>query len=129
MFSKFSVVFAKKIHLRFCPETKIIKIYLYFRGNARNAGHPRNQSKEVWQANSYQGIITLWNLKSLFKWTSKSLNLSLNNNIPFSQTKFSDVAGCEEAKIEILEFVNFLKNPKTYHDLGAKIPKGAILSV
>lgn len=44
------------------------------------------------------------------------------------KTKFSDVAGCEEAKIEILEFVNFLKNPKTYHDLGAKIPKGAILS-
>lgn len=43
------------------------------------------------------------------------------------KVKFSDVAGCEEAKIEILEFVNFLKNPKTYHDLGAKIPKGAIL--
>merc|ERR1719175_468550 len=41
---------------------------------------------------------------------------------------FKDVAGCEEAKIEIMEFVNFLKNPGQYTDLGAKIPKGAILT-
>ena len=39
-----------------------------------------------------------------------------------------DVAGCEEAKLEIMEFVNFLKNPQQYVDLGAKIPKGAILT-
>ncbi|KAK6983429.1 AFG3-like protein 2 [Biomphalaria glabrata] len=42
--------------------------------------------------------------------------------------KFSDVAGCEEAKLEIMEFVNFLKNPQQYLDLGAKIPKGAMLT-
>ncbi|XP_019877698.1 AFG3-like protein 2 [Aethina tumida] len=42
--------------------------------------------------------------------------------------KFRDVAGCEEAKIEIMEFVNFLKNPQQYIDLGAKIPKGAMLT-
>ncbi|XP_065221031.1 AFG3-like protein 2 [Planococcus citri] len=44
------------------------------------------------------------------------------------EVKFKDVAGCEEAKIEIMEFVNFLKNPQQYIDLGAKIPKGAMLT-
>lgn len=39
------------------------------------------------------------------------------------KTTFRDVAGCEEAKIEIMEFVNFLKNPQQYRALGAKIPK------
>ncbi|PIA14346.1 ATP-dependent metallopeptidase Hfl [Coemansia reversa NRRL 1564] len=41
---------------------------------------------------------------------------------------FKDVAGCDEAKEEIMEFVKFLKEPGIYEQLGAKIPKGAILS-
>jgi AFG3 family protein len=41
--------------------------------------------------------------------------------------KFKDVAGMEQAKKEIVEFVDFLKNPEKYKVLGAKIPKGALL--
>ncbi len=40
---------------------------------------------------------------------------------------FKDVAGLEEAKVEIMEIVDFLKNPNKYSDLGGKIPKGALL--
>jgi len=44
-----------------------------------------------------------------------------------SKIDFKDVAGLEEAKIEVMEIVDFLKNPKKYTDLGGKIPKGALL--
>ncbi len=40
---------------------------------------------------------------------------------------FKDVAGLSEVKVEIMEIVDFLKNPKKYSDLGGKIPKGALL--
>ena len=46
------------------------------------------------------------------------------NNI---KVTFKDVAGLEEAKIEVMEIVDFLKNPKKYTSLGGKIPKGALL--
>lgn len=40
---------------------------------------------------------------------------------------FNDVAGLDEAKVEVMEIVDFLKNPKKYTSLGGKIPKGALL--
>ncbi|GAA5533511.1 ATP-dependent zinc metalloprotease FtsH [Deinococcus aluminii] len=43
------------------------------------------------------------------------------------QTKFTDVAGHEEAKRELIEVVDFLKNPGKYHQIGAEIPKGVLL--
>ena len=43
------------------------------------------------------------------------------------KVNFKDVAGLEEAKVEVMEIVDFLKNPEKYTKLGGKIPKGALL--
>ena len=44
-----------------------------------------------------------------------------------TKVTFKDVAGLEEAKVEVMEIVDFLRNPKKYTTLGGKIPKGALL--
>ena len=44
-----------------------------------------------------------------------------------SKIKFDDVAGLDEEKNEMLEIVNFLKDPKQFYEMGAKIPKGVLL--
>ncbi len=44
-----------------------------------------------------------------------------------TKVTFKDVAGLEEAKVEVEEIVDFLRNPKKYTELGGKIPKGALL--
>ncbi len=46
---------------------------------------------------------------------------------PNKRVTFKDVAGLEEAKVEIMEIVDFLRNADKYRELGAKIPKGALL--
>jgi cell division protease FtsH len=72
-------------------------------------------------------------------WVFRSLARSQSNALSFGKSKariadardvkttFKDVAGCDEAKEDLKEIVDFLKNPRKYTAIGAKIPRGALL--
>jgi AFG3 family protein len=62
---------------------------------------------------------------NIFSWGKSTATQVTADMAP--KTKFADVAGLNEAKEEIMEFVKFLKSPQKYTALGAKIPKGAML--
>ena len=81
-------------------------------------------------------ILLVGSLIFMIIFISKQLKSSNNKSFEFvknrariypSKTKFSDVAGADEEKQELEDVVDFLKNPKKYTELGAKIPKGVIL--
>ena len=62
--------------------------------------------------------------KKLNPFNRLKANVDMATNV---STKFDDVAGADEAKEELQEIVHFLKEPQVYTDLGARIPKGALL--
>ena len=84
----------------FLPILLLAGFFFFFLRQARNAG---------------DGILSF----------SKSKAKQFNKDNP--STKFGDVAGVDEAKQELTEVVDFLKNPGKYRALGAKIPKGVLL--
>ena len=75
-----------------------------------------------------------------FSWMVRQANSATNQSLSFGKAKakmygpdkkkvtFKDVAGNESAKQDLTEIVDFLKNPKKYEKLGAKIPRGVLLA-
>ena len=75
-----------------------------------------------------------------FSWLMKQANMANNQSLGFGKSKarlygpdkkkvtFKDVAGNEAAKQDLTEIVDFLKSPKKYEKLGAKIPRGVLLA-
>ena len=68
-----------------------------------------------------------WSMKEMWKfwfWANKAKKFDKDDNL---KTKFDDVAWCKESKEELIEVVDFLKNPKKYEKMWAKIPKWILL--
>lgn len=63
--------------------------------------------------------------KGLFQFNKSKAQLIDPNNINVS---FKDVVGCDEAKVEAQEFVDFLKNPEKFSKLGGRTPRGVLLT-
>ncbi|MBE5746426.1 MAG: ATP-dependent zinc metalloprotease FtsH [Clostridiales bacterium] len=74
-------------------------------------------------------IVAIIIVRTIAETSSKNMAFgkSRARNVERSKVKFSDVAGSEEEKEELKEIVDFLKNPRKYTELGARIPKGVLL--
>ena len=92
---------------------------------------------DAWGPTIIEGILLILFTAFLFWRLNASVNGSNRQALDFnksparredtSKVRFSDVAGCDEEKAEMVEMVDYLKEPKKYSKYGARLPKGVLL--
>ena len=102
---------------------RLTKNYQDFMTAAKNLKKGKKSSGSEDQGKSGLGGFRGFNMFDYGKTNVKEFGTEIKVNV-----KFKNVAGMEQAKKEIMEFVDFLKHPEKYHKLGAKIPRGALLA-
>ena len=111
-------------------------------GNARMKRDIQRAPETSWLVSMLPMLVVLWLGVFLWWFMMKRLNSTMGDagkQMNFGKAKikqmadekrkttFADVAGADEEKEELREIVEFLKNPKKYNELGARIPKGVLL--
>jgi cell division protease FtsH len=97
------------------PMLLLIGVWIYFQ---------RRNEKQMQQQMKNMGVGTGANGSTHGMAKSKATLLS-DGNIP--NVKFADVAGIDQVKTEVMEIVEFLKNPEKFRNMGARIPRGMLL--
>ncbi|MFN9690839.1 MAG: AAA family ATPase [Vampirovibrionales bacterium] len=96
---------------------------------------PKKTAKVDWTSWAFLGVFmgavtaSMW-LPWVKRKLSKSTNISLSENfqlIKETGVKFSDVIGADESKKDLMDILDFIKNPEKYRALGAKMPSGVLL--
>jgi len=119
------------------------QVFDFYKGSTTEDGYAHWNSYKytesvllTWLPTIISGVITIGIAVFFFKFlmqTSGSNKQALDFNksrarrVDNSKIRFKDVAGCDEEKAEMVEIVDYLKNPKKYTACGAKLPKGIIL--